>query len=251
MRKYLLPLFALAMSVLAVSCQRTRVDLSGIQTGQEFFPLEVGKYITYNVDSTYYDDFKKVTDFAQVQMRYENVDSFRDAEGRLSYRINVLWRKKDGDPYALNFVIYATRTSTGLEYIEKNTRFLKLIFPVEEGKSWNGNTFIPFEDPKNEQYNNSKWNYVYAKKGASFDPGNNLYETTVTVNEIDDKVNDPDVDSTAYAYRNYSQEIYAFKVGLVYRERIYWTFQPSMGSQGGGSGYRKGYAVTMRAIDNN
>src|SRR5690606_4049419 len=98
----------------------------------------------------------------------------------------------------------------------------------------------------------SNWLYQYKNVGKSFDPGNNMYINTVTVNQIDDQLNNPDLDSTNYAYRNYSQEIFAKGVGMIYKERIYWVFQPkSPDGQSGGSGYRKGYEVIMRAIENN
>jgi len=251
MRKIFLPLIAIVTLTSMFSCKRSSIDTAGIETGYDFFPLEIGKYIVYNVDSTYWDDFTGTPIPVHLQQRYEVVDTFRDAQDRLSYRINVLKRYRDGEPYLMDNVIYVTRTSSGLEYTQRNIKLMKLVFPVENDVSWNGNVFIPMNDADMEEYQNVNWNYTYALKGGEFDPGNNLYENVVHVNQINDSLNNPDIDSTAYAFKNYSKEIYAYGVGMIYRERVYWTFQPSMGSQGGGSGHKKGYGVIMRAIENN
>lgn len=245
MRKFILPF--LLVSVGLVSCKKETEDLSEISKGNKFYPTEIGKYIIYNYDSIYYDDLLLAEIPESGQVRYYVADTFRDDAGRLSYAINVQRRKNDTDPFVPNDVIYVTPAADHIEMEQKNLKFIKMTFPVSNGKSWNGNAMIPLDDQDYEEFDNDKWKYTYANFNTEFDPGNNLYEHTVTVNQIDDALNDPDVDSNAYAYRNYSQEIYAYNVGLIYKERIYWVFQPKPG----GSGYRKGYRVIMKAVENN
>jgi hypothetical protein len=249
MRKFILPF--LLISVGLVSCKKETEDLSEISKGNKFYPTEIGKYIIYNYDSTYWDDLNLREGHEIGQVRYYVADTFRDDAGRLSYVINVQQRANDKDPYKPNDVIYVTPTADHIEMEQKNLHFIKMTFPVSNGKSWNGNAMVPITDEDyKKEYDNSNWKYTYANFNTEFDPGNNLYEHTVTVNQIDDALNDPDVDSNAYAYRNYSKEVYAYNVGLVYKERIYWEFQPKVGGSGG-SGYRKGYGVILRAVENN
>ncbi|WP_118972391.1 hypothetical protein [Taibaiella koreensis] len=248
MRKILLPL--LLLSVGLYSCKKEKEDLSEIAKGNQFFPTEIGKYIVYDYDSTIWNDQLGVPLPYKGQLRYTVVDTFRDAAGRLSYRINVERRKNDTDPYMPNDVLSVTPTENRVELMQRGLTFIKMVFPVASSPSWNGNALIALGDKDNAEYDNDKWKYTYANFDNEFDPGNNLYEHTVTVNQIDDQLNDPDVDSTAYAYRNYSQEVYAYNVGLVYRERIYWEFQPKVGGSGG-SGFKKGYSVVLRAVENN
>lgn len=246
MRKILFPsLIAIAaLSTTMVSCTKDSEDISEISQGHKYGAYEIGKYILYNVDSTYWDDFLKIDIHESCQLRYGVVDTFRDDQGRLSFVVDILYRKNSQQPFVPADVVYATPTSGGLEFSQKNLKFLKLVFPVTEGKSWNGNAMIPLGDEDYVEYDNNKWNYTYVNADKPFDPGNNLYEHTVTVNQIDDALNDPDVDSTVYAYRNYSQEIYAYNVGMVYKERIYWVYQPTIGA-------RKGYEVIMKAVESN
>lgn len=253
MRKLLLPVFALAIGsgLFLTSCEKETSGYEDMTNGKEFMPLEIGRYVLYDVDSIIWDDFLRAQIHHHSQQRYDVVDTFRDDANRLSYVINVLSRPSAQFPFKADNVIHVTPTETSMEYKQRNLTFLKLIFPVSNGVNWNGNAKIPLGDTDYEEYNNPKWNYNYANLGQSYDPGNNFYANSVTVNQIDDQLNDPDVDSTAYAYKNYSQEVYAYNVGMVYRKRTYWVFQPSAGSEGGGSGYRKGYEVTMKAVDNN
>ncbi|MFT4062681.1 MAG: hypothetical protein QM642_10030 [Edaphocola sp.] len=233
-----------------VSCEKETEDLSEISKGNKFFPLEIGKYIVYNYDSLYWDDLLQTSTPYTGQMRYDVVDTFRDAGGRLSYRITIKSRRNGTDAYVANDVVYATPTETQLLFSQRNITFIKMVFPVANGTTWKGNALIPVADEDYAQYDGDNWNYTYANFDQPYDPGGNPFEHTVTVNEIDDALNDPDVDTTAYAYRNYSQAVYAYNVGLIYSERIYWVFQPKVGSSGG-SGYRKGYEVRMWAIENN
>lgn len=254
MRKYILP-FALGLSALLLlnSCEKEKEDTSEMSYGRNYFPTEVGKYIDYNVDSTYWDDFLRAEIVYSSQMRYHTAAQFTNAEGKTSYKVDVYQRKETTDSFAIKEVFYVTPQDNSIEVNQKNLNFIKLVFPVASGTTWDGNAKVPkLDQDYTAEYNNSNWLYSYEKVGMSFDPGNNYYENTVTVNHIDDQLNDPDVDTTVYAYRNYSQEVYAYNVGMIYRERVYWVFQPkSPDGQSGGSGYRKGYGVRMRAIGNN
>lgn len=253
MRKAIIPLVLLLSGTLLISsCKKETTTLSELEQGQNFYPLQIGKYVVYDVDSLVYNDLLRATIPSECQLRYNVVDTFRNNAGELSYVINVLYRKEASDEYVPHDVIYATMSDNKLVVTEQNLNFIKLTFPVENGNSWNGNAMIPLGDQDNAQYDDNNWNYVYNNFDQSYNTGVELFQHTVTVNEIDDQLNNPDVDSTVYAFRNYSQEIYAYNVGMIYRERIYWTFQPKApNGQGGGSGYRKGFSVVMKAVAHN
>ena len=233
---------AASCSLMFTSCEKESEDLTGIEVGKNYMPLQVGKYILYDVDSIIYDDFLKAEIHNRYQMRYTVADSFSDNEGRISYTVDVHIRKTSADKFEPNDVIYYTPTDSKVEMVQNNLRFIKLTFPVADGNSWNGNTYLNSLNTALEEYNNYSWNYTYSRAGVIFDPGNNPFQTTVTVNQIDDVVNEPDGED--YASKNFGQEIYAYNVGMIFKERIYWVYQPTIG-------YRKGYAVTMRAIENN
>lgn len=221
--------------------------------GYSYYPLEIGKYILYDVDSIYWDDFLRAEVHHRSQMRYECVDSFKNGTGQVSYVINVTERATPTSPYHPSEVIHVTLNNDRLIVNQQNMQFINLVFPIENGKTWDGLAMIPLEHASHfpERFQNPAWSFEYSNKNVGFDPGNRYYNNTVTVNHIDDSLNNPEEDSTAYAYKNYSTETYAQNVGMVHKELVYWVFQPRGPGGSGGSGYRKGYAVTMRAVDNN
>lgn len=256
MRKLFLPVSIglLALSTVFSSCEKEQEDTSSLGEGKEYYPLQKGKYIIYDVDSTYWDDFMRNTYVRSSQMRYEIADEFTNAEGKLSYKVDIFHRNSSSESFRPVEVMYVTPSETDLKVNQQNLTFIKLIFPVSEDRTWDGNALVPrFDQDYTAEYGNTNgWLYQYKNVGKPHDVGNNYFANTITVNQIDEQLNDPDVDTTSYAYRNYMQEIYAKNVGMIYRERIYWEFQPkSPDGQSGGSGYRKGYGVVMKATEHN
>lgn len=210
----------------------------------DYFPLQVGKYILYDVDSVDYDNASKTTYINSYQMRYEVVDSFVDNAGRVSYTINVYERPKSDVAFTPRDVIHVTKTERGVEWTQSNAKLLKLAFPISEDTRWMGVTYIDQREPGMDEYNPQRynWRFYYSNIGAEFDPGNNPFYKTVTVNGIDEATNEPG--DTVYADRNYYQEVYAAGVGMVYRERIYWVWDIE-------AQYKNGYELRMRAVDQN
>lgn len=166
-----------------------------------------------------------------------------DAQKRLSYSIDVHIRTNDSLPWLTHRVIYVTPTATGLEYVEANVRFIKMIFPVANNLEWNGNALIPSGDQDYQYFQN--WTYKYSDYEQSFNNGKVLFDNTITVNEADDKLNDPETMPESYATRTFAKEVYGYDIGMVYREVTHWTYDPFT------TKYRNGYSVVMRAVDHN
>lgn len=123
----------------------------------------------------------------------------------------------------------------------------KLQSPVAQGTTWLGNRAIDTTDIELRYYGG--WVYKYDNIDQPYDNGLDTFNNTITVNAVNDSLNNPDVDSlkTAYAERTFMQEVYANNIGMVYRAFIRWTYDP--GTQA--NACRKGHAVVMRAIDHN
>jgi len=244
MNKKLVPLFLIAafFSLSFLSCTKEKDTEYKEDRTRAYFPLQFGRYVVYDVDSTRWDDFLKVKTLYQYQMRYTVADTFRDNQFRLSYRIDVHLRKKDNIPWNTHRVIYVTPTPTHLEYVEDNVRFIKLVFPVSNTITWKGNSMIPAGDQDYSYFQD--WNYTYANVDKPFNNGIAHFETTATVYQVDDSLNHPETRPNDYAYRIYGKEVYGYDIGMVYREMTYWTYQPTIG-------YRSGYSVVMRAVDHN
>lgn len=246
--KWILGLLAVVVTTALIgSCKKDRVvvNANGGDLYQAYMPLTIGKHITYDIDSSIWDDAKCIKYTYKYQHQYLVADTFRDAQRRLSYVINVLSRKSESDKFVVNDVVYYTPGAEQLEFVEKNIRFMRLINPVQEGKRWNGNSLMPSDDQDYTYLKN--WNYTYQNVLQPFNNGAMNFENTITVNEVDTILNNPETMPDAYASLLQSKSVYAFQVGLIYRSYAYWIYDPIPGEKN----CRKGVGVTMRAIEYN
>lgn len=208
----------------------------------EYFPLELNRSIVYNVDSTIWDDTFCVKEFRSHQIMYTVSDTFTDAQGRLSYRIDTRIRRNPGDEWMTHKVMYATNTGAVVEFSYEGLNFIKLSFPIANGNSWKGNQYIQTDDPEYAYFDN--WDYTYANVGHPYVTADVKYDKTITVEHIDSKLNDPDIFPNDTAARTYSREVFASGIGMVYREYYHWTYDPKT------TKCRKGKGVVMSAVDN-
>lgn len=245
MKKILPALLAAALfSLVFTSCSKDEEDKYDGNLTLAYFPLEVGHYVTYQVDSTYWDKALCLRTIHKMQHRYQVADTFTDAEGRFSYRIDILTRSADSVSWSMDEVIYATRTNDRLEIRQNNVALIRQIFPISNGRSWKGNALIPAGD-QDYAYMQG-WDYQYTNLGGEFNNGLNSYKNTLTVNQVDKGEGNPEVLPAAYAYRTFGKDVYAYGIGLVFREITHWVYDPSTGNA-----CREGYSVTLRAIDHN
>lgn len=246
--KIIVGLVAVVLSAgLLNSCKKDRVivNTNGGDLYQSFLPLEIGKYIIYDIDSSIWDDNKCLRYKNKSQQEYLVADTFRDNQKRLSYVINIRSRANENAAFVVNDVVYYTPGAEHMEYVEKNLRFMRLVNPVIEGTQWSGNKLIPSEDQDYGYLKN--WKYTYLDVLKPFNNGAINFEKTITVSETDQVLNNPETQPDAYAYLIQSKSVYAFRVGLIYREYAYWTYDPIPFVKS----CRKGTGVVMRAIEYN
>lgn len=273
-RRILTILTAVFCLTTVFSCKKTSKP-TGDQT-VNYFPIKLGKYITYNVDSIKYFTTPRIdsaldsngnwvytpgvdchTLEERTQLKYAISDTFRDAQNRLSYLMDVYFRPHDGATWKRISVITLTPATiiqtttapppgtpvTSLLYNQGGVQFIKMVYPVQQGLTWAGNANIDVTDPKNSFYRG--WNYVYTEMGKSFNNGFVNYGNTVTCIEDNESVNYPQLDSAVYAYRLYAKEVYAWNVGMIYKEWTHWDYYPYNAK------CVNGFTVVMRAIDHN
>ncbi len=236
-------LLALAFTVTMFSCKKPDDRPAPPQAEQEYYPLEKGKWVLYDVDSTLWDDTFCVERVYHYQVMHRVADTFTDAEGRPSYRVETYIRNKVEDDWTAHSVFYVTNTKVTLEMVYDQLRFIKMVFPINEGTTWQGNNYILTKDPEYAYYDN--WNYRYKSIQQSFNTGFKEFDNTVTVEQVDKVVSDPEVFPDVFASRTSSREVFASGVGMVYREFVRWTYDPAT------TKCRKGNGVVMRAVDHN
>ncbi|MCD8538412.1 MAG: hypothetical protein LRY55_00600, partial [Leadbetterella sp.] len=107
MNRRILPFLLLAVLTVGFFSCKKKID-DTIAGNNVYFPLEIGRYVTYQVDSTIFDDFTCSVRTSTYQMRYTIADTFRDDQDRLSYRMEVHRRMADTAQWDVFKVVYAT-----------------------------------------------------------------------------------------------------------------------------------------------
>ena len=139
-------LFVFLLGLLMTAC-KDKTDIEVVETdfGYEYFPLEIGKYRIYQVDSVVYDigpGDEQLIDTSTIQVREIITDTLTDNLGRTAYRIERSTRAEETEGWEVQDIWMAVGTEDKAEWIEENLRFIKMLFPPQEGQLWDGNQFI-------------------------------------------------------------------------------------------------------------
>jgi hypothetical protein len=170
--------------------------------GYGYAGLEVGKYVIYDVDSITYDDFDSSIDTASYQIK-ETVDSkFTDLGGEDAFKIVRYRRNSENESWYIIDVWSSKLTVTNFQQNEENITYVKLIFPVNTGDNWNGNSMN----------NNSSQEYEYTTTNQTEVVGTLALNDVLTVLQYDspDKLINPE----------FFEEKYAKNIGMVYKRSM-------------------------------
>ncbi len=203
-------IFALA---LLAAC-KTEPDDFDRDFGYDYYPLEIGQFLTYRMDSTIYDPtgdslVSQSTSFLKEIV----VDSFTDLTGSTVFRIEQYQRAVDSLPWSIKKVVTASVTDNQAQRVEDNLRFIKLTFPVRENVSWDGNVFfdsgtkVTVAGETLEMF--KSWSYRILQAGQPETIGGDSFPDVVTIQNAD---------SENLIELRQAHEKYARDVGLVYRE---------------------------------
>lgn len=127
----------LSLSVLA-GCKKDPVD--PVPLGYEFYPLRVGHWVEYEVDSMWRDDVLNVHDSVSYRLLERVYETYTDAEGRTAYRIRRYVADGSGE-WQVRDVWTSYMDERYAEKTEENKRRLKLSFPVREARTWDVNVY--------------------------------------------------------------------------------------------------------------
>lgn len=247
MVKYLTGL--ILISFLFSSCKKETEKFVSTEV-TDYYPLEIGKYITYDLDSTvYYINFGQQASVINYQVQ-DRVDAeISDNQGRPAYRILRFIRKDASQQWVPNNTFMVVPTANSIEFIENNLRYLKLEQPVKQDFSWKGNSFIDTYSNYTDVKYLEDWDYVYDSINVPLIINSLAIDSTIKVFERDEFLGqDPSIPGTQYAEKNYAVEKYGKGIGLIYREFLHWEYQ---GTQPGRPAYYVGYGVKLSIIDHN
>ncbi len=197
----------LLLTLLITSCKKKQEEEILVDLGQDYFPVKVGNYIVYDVDSVAYSLLLHDTIISKYRIKEEIDTLFEDNSGRQTIRL-VRYKKNfsatipyDQMSWKVQDVWMANKTNTTAEVVEENVRFIKLIFPVANAKTWNGNA----------QNTQPEWKYKYENTDAPLTINKLNFDKTVKVTQR--------FSSSLIHYQSYVEK-YARGVGMIYKEKI-------------------------------
>ncbi len=241
-----LAVFAFFILILA-SCKKENANFTTASVS-DYFPLQVGKYITYDLDSTVFTNFNQTLTVRHYQAQYMVEAQTTDNLGRQGYKIYRYLRTDSTQNWAIDNVFTVFPTGKSIEYIEDNLRFIKLAEPIDEGFSWKGNSYLAFNPYRSYEFADpafvEDWDYTYQNVNTSLTIGSKTFDSTITVFEVADSTGDPKVPGTQYAEKTYSIEKYAKNVGLIYKDFMHWEYQATDNTY-------KGFGEKLSIIDYN
>jgi hypothetical protein len=246
MAKYFIGL--IFISLFFTSCKKENYTYTS-ESVNDYFPLQVGKYVTYNLDSTIFINFGQKDTIISYQAK-DIVDAqITDNLGRIAYRIIRYLRQDTTQSWVPNNTFMAVPTGNSIEYVENNFRFLKLEMPIKQNFSWKGNTYIDTYSIYSDVQYLDDWDYIYDSIDVPLTINSIPIDSTIKVLESDASTGDnPPVSTTTYADKTYSVSKYGKGIGLIYREFIHWEYQ---GAETGVPGYFVGYGIKLSIIDHN
>jgi len=182
-----------------ISCSSENLAPDTNRVGFDYFPLQVGDSVLYDVEEINYDIVEEA-DTSTFLLKTVVADSFISQSGDVTYIIYRYEKDLETDPWQFITAWSAYRNSNQAVVVEENIPYLKLTFPIEDDKMWDGNRLNTMEEDI----------YILDSIGFAYDD-EIVFDNTVTViqNNADDILQ---TDRRA--------EIYASGVGLIYREEV-------------------------------
>jgi hypothetical protein len=235
--------FVLGILIAISSCTNNTEDPDLSEWGYEYFPLETGRTWTYQSDSIIYTRGGTQIDTLRSVIREEAGEFTEDAEGNRIYKIHRSFRKSDNDPWQ--------RLNTWTAYVDKiravrteeNVKLVKLVFPVEMGKRFDGNIFV---DKNNKILVGGELMDVYKDWRHRIEEVNvpdTLFGREVSLCQVQL------VDDESVIDKRQAREVYARGIGLIHKSHTILELDPSKINLPWNEKITRGFIHQMTLID--
>lgn len=196
--------FCLSVSLFVLflaACESSKVEPDPSRLGYDYFPLETGRYAIFDVDETYYALTANPI-VRTYQVKDEVGESFTDLTGDEAFKLFRYSRKDELASWQLDSVWIAKRTPNRAIRTENNVPFVKMVFPLEEQLTWNGNALN----------NKGEDDYRLEAIAKPYQLPSQAFDRTITVVQ--------QADTLSIIGKEKRIEVYAQDVGLIYKELI-------------------------------
>ena len=245
-------IFILTASLAAIiisSCKKTEGTYTTDKL-TDYMALQSGKTIVYRMDSTTFTVFGTVETVTSYMVKDVIDTTISDNLGRPAWRVfrSITDTSQTPQPWVDLETYLITPTIQTIEVSENNLRYIKLALPLTNGFSWAGNSYIDTTPNSQDDLDFSYldgWNYTYDNIGSPYTVLEGTIDSTLIVRQQDETQNDT-TDINQYSERNYSVEVYAKGIGLIYKDFLHWAHQPPNGTNP--AGYKTGYGIRLNMV---
>ncbi len=194
----------LIIPLVFLGCQseETERDLSDL--GLNYYPVDTGFYRVYDVNAIQYN-FNVPPDTIKYQLKEVFSEEFENLEGGNSYKLERFKRENVQGDWKIDSVWTVRKNSYNVIVTEGNNPYIKLSFPLEEEKTWDGNAL--FADTSS--FNNfDEYQMIDVYEPYKIFDSTEVRSVTVVQEETTDNL----------LFRNIRKEIFADGIGLLHKE---------------------------------
>lgn len=213
--------------LLLLSCSK-QTETVNLPALTDYYPLQTGRVLIYRLDSSLIPiSGGNELEIKSYHARDSIADTIRDNLDRLSYRVyRSITDTLETQPWKTIASYYITPEDNTIEVMdENNLRFIKLKQPLRNDYNWPGNSYIDTRSAASPYQYMDGWNYYYQNAGLPYTVLQGELPNTITILQQDETSPPGDFDPNNYQQRNYSVEVYAYGIGLVYKEFLHRTWQ--------------------------
>ncbi len=198
--------FKFLILLVLFNCQTAEDNVNPSELGYTYFPLEVGNYKIYQINSVQHF-FSSAPDTINYQLLEKTSEQFTDLSGNISFKVERFKRSNPNDDWQIDSVWVGRKDTYTATMVEHNIPIIKLSFPIEEKRTWDANSLNDKPEDLFELRNVNK----------KFQLNNDfIFDKTATV--IQDSVTDN------ILFKNIKKEIFSDSIGLIYKEMTLLNF---------------------------
>jgi len=195
-------LYLLLFVVIFAACAKDPIEPLDLPiAGIRYFPLEAGAYIDYTITEITIDKTSNYYDTVVYSLRQRTDAQIIDNENDTAWRIEM-WRAMPNAAYQIHDIWMAKKTDSQVQMVEENIRYVKIRFPANIDKTWDGNIY---NENDNQNYTITGIDQPKTINGFTFD-------SILTVTQEAD---------SSIIHKDLCSEQYAIGIGLVYKEMIH------------------------------
>jgi len=198
------------------SCHSKKTDTGPTVLGQDYYPLDSGRYWIYTVHKQVYNTTNIDTTYQIMELIYDTIHYGNNVIYQLYryYRPNVTyaWPSQPDSVWTINC------TSYELDITENEIEYVRLAFPLSNSEVWNGNARNALSA---QQYSISNLGLPYVDTVS-----------TSMINTYSQACNVQEAQSFNLVGKDYRNRIYAKGIGLVYKKYETVSYDTNSGNIG-------------------